>query len=289
MKNDSAACSTSMPEAVGRARARVRGEFQERRLFPVDHVVGERARREDALRQRRHGAGEPRRGGVDHDVEPRVPQRVVARSHANAPVPRRSQAARNARPARAPSPACGWRRSIARAARAAAARIDAVARAARAHQEHAPAAHRRSPRLSLRSRTRPMPSVLSPTIFVASVNSSVLTALAACACPMRSSRETPRFVLERQRDVEPPAALVAEPRRGRLETVERRADPAVGDVLRRSRARTRRVSSGERLCSTGLPMTAYLSVMTLRVRVSGCKFRVDAYPGMRAPALEPAN
>ena len=55
-----------------------------------------------------------------------------------------------------------------------------------------------------------------------------------------SADEIPRLVFERQRDVEPLAALVTKPERSGFETVRGREDLAVGNILSR-RARKRGV------------------------------------------------
>ena len=119
---------------------------------------------------------------------------------------RQSDAARagaacgNARTARRPCRPCGSRR------RAPPALVEqrpahAVRCAARAHQQDRAAAQARCRRLTVRSRTSPTPSVLSPSIASPS-KESVLT---ACACSARARarcRERERAVLERERHVE---------------------------------------------------------------------------------------
>lgn len=51
-------------------RPKIPGKDAKRRVaHPVHHLVGQTARREDAIRQRRHRAAEAGGGGVDDNVE----------------------------------------------------------------------------------------------------------------------------------------------------------------------------------------------------------------------------
>ena len=132
-KNDSAACSTSMPRPSRGARARGPRRGEKRRLAPVDHVVGERA----AARTAEAGSG---------GASSSRPAEVALMIRSNDSSPQVLVAARRARRGSAAASACALRHGavgdhqLARRPLRRSAPTHALRRAARAHQQDARAA-----------------------------------------------------------------------------------------------------------------------------------------------------
>ncbi len=229
-------------------RARLRPAHELRGLVGVDQVVGERAGSE-------HGAGpvvgfrrQPDAGRVDHEVELVVTQcrggdSLIGPSGAN-------WAASADRLRRG----CGWSPRGCAADQSSSG--PSMPRAAPpAPSTRMRRSRRSSPRFSIRSRTSPAPSVLSPYQRPSGSSISVFTAPASCARLECSEASANASTLNGTVTLRPRPPSWRTPRPSRRTRRAARAG-ARRPCPRRSSARTRSGSAATSNGATGLPMTA---------------------------------
>jgi len=214
-------------QPVHRPGAALGRELHEQRLPAVDHLVGQRACREDVARQRRHDVGQAGRGRIDDYIEAQAGERSVwARADA---VSREflEFVKISDQGDRLVQCAVGDHHRLRQLAQQ---RLHhAKNRATGAHQQQALATDGAivvAREVARQTRAIGIVAGEAPVLECERVDR---------ACGARAGGvvvgEPPRLLLERQRDVESLAAFFAELEHRSFETVERSEQPAVGNIL----------------------------------------------------------
>ena len=223
-RNDSAACSTSMPQPLVVRRAWSDcAHMRERRVAAaVGHVVADGFLVDQSGRHFRHFALQARRGGVDDEIVRRTLQ-LARRSS------RRFFPCRRTRPPDC-APSSGVRLAMVsvRSSRSISGAITPRA-APPAPSINTRLSARSTCRLRSRSQIRPMPSVLSPSSVVSSKKAMVFTACARAARGVNSFTNSAAACLCGTVTLSPRTPLVNKPqasragnRRERCRTADRR-------------------------------------------------------------------